>query len=69
LDGEVKKPTKIKTCRQILSINSGLKVYYTDLPSYYDEKRRQTIGLDPEQAYAAGILEERIEKFSYKVFP
>jgi hypothetical protein len=59
LDGEVKKPTKVKTCRQILGINSSVKVYYTDLPDQ----------LDPEQCVSLGILDDCIEKKSYKVIP
>jgi hypothetical protein len=59
LDGEVKKPTKVKTCRQILGINSSVKVYYTDLPGE----------LDPEQCVNLGVFDECVEKKSYKVIP
>lgn len=46
LDGEVERHRKLKTCKQILSINSSLKVYYVDLP---DE-------LDPEEAVAEDVF-------------
>ena len=46
LDGEVERHRKIKTCKQILSINSSLKLYYVDLPSE----------LDPEESVAEGIF-------------
>ena len=57
LDGEVPKERKIKTGAQVLRINSGLKVYYTDLP---DE-------LDPEEAVEAGVFNKCLES-SMRVF-
>ena len=48
---------RIKTGAQVLRINSGLKVYYTDLP---DE-------LDPEEAVEAGVFNKCLES-SMRVF-
>ena len=52
LDGEVSKARRIKTCRQILSIDSSLKVYYTSLPGE----------LDPEEAVAEGIFTDYLSR-------
>jgi len=68
LDGEVDKDRKIKTGTQVLRVNSGVKVYYTDLPYDYDEESKSWVGIDPEDAMAKGIFDECVEKKSYRVF-
>lgn len=50
LDGEVTRHRKLQTCRQILSINSSLKVYYVDLPGE----------LDPEEAMAENVFHKSL---------
>ena len=50
LDGEVTRHRKLQTCRQILSIDSSLKVYYVDLPD----------NLDPEEAVADGVFHKSL---------
>ena len=52
LDGDVDKVRKIKTCRQLLAVNSSLKVYYVSLPNE----------LDPEEAVSEHIFEDYLNK-------
>jgi hypothetical protein len=52
LDGDVNKERCIKTCRQLLSVNSSIKVYFTTLPNE----------LDPEEAVCEGIFGNCLEQ-------
>jgi hypothetical protein len=68
LDGEVERERKIKTGSQVLRVNSGVKVYYTDLPMYYHEVIGEMVGMDPEEAVAAKMFDECVQNNSYRVF-
>lgn len=52
LDGDVDKVRKIKTCRQLLTVNSSLKIYYLSLPNE----------LDPEEAVSERIFNDCLSK-------
>lgn len=57
LDGEVERARKVATGVQVKKISSSVGVYYTDLPDH----------LDPEEAVAAGVFDECLNK-SQRIF-